>query len=122
MKKSLVVILGLAFLTVPFSQAAFSQEDEVVAVAEEETDYSFGTVKSVTEKEIVVTEYDYESDKDVDIVYTADVDIKLENVDAVANIQAGDSVEIDFVTKDGKKIAKTISVEQLIEEEEEAEE
>ena len=128
MKKSLVVILGLAFLAVPLGQVAFSQEEAAkpavpaaapaaAAPAEEETDYSFGTVKSVSGDQMVVSEYDYESDKDVDVTYAADPAVKLENVDAVANIKAGDSVEIDFVTKDGKKVAKTISVEKPTEEE-----
>ncbi len=126
MKKSLVVILGLALGMVPILPLAFSQEGveppaapaaPAAAVGEEETDYSFGTVKSVTGDQLVVSEYDYESDKDVDVAYTTDPAVKLENVDAVANIKAGDSVEIDFVTKDNKKIAKTVSVEKPTEEE-----
>ncbi len=126
MKKSLVVVLGLALGIVSILPVAFSQEEAApaaapaapaAAVGEEETDYSFGTVKSVTGDQLVVSEYDYESDKDVDVTYTTDPAVKLENANAVADIKAGDSVEIDFVSKDGKKIAKTVSVEKPTEEE-----
>jgi hypothetical protein len=112
MKK--VLSLGVLVILL-FSVVGISYAQEVA----EETDYSFGTVKSVTGDQLVVTEYDYEADKDVDITYTVDPAAKLENVDAVANIKAGDSIEIDFISKDGKKIAKALSVEKPLPEGEE---
>jgi len=83
---------------------------------EEETDYSFGILKSATASEMVVTEYDYEQDKDVDVTYSVDANVKLDNTASVAAIPANSNVEIDFVTRNDKKVAVAIAVEKPLEE------
>jgi len=123
MKKFLVVLLAFGLLigaVVPVSlaQEEVAPADAPAAVAEDETDYSFGTVKSVGTDQIVVSEYDYEADKDVDVTYAVDASAQLENAASLKDIVAGDNVEIDFVNQDGKKVAKLISVEKPIAEEE----
>jgi hypothetical protein len=109
MKKYAVGLLVLGLLVCSFSGVSRAQ-------AEDETDYSFGVLKSASASEVVVTEYDYEQDKDIDVTYAVDPKVKLENADAVQNIAVGSNVEIDFVTKDSKKTAVAISVEKAVEE------
>ena len=77
----------------------------------EETEFSYGTVKSVTGNQLVVSEYDYDADKDIDVTYTVPPEAKLENVASVQEIAAGDIVDIDFVAKDGQKVVSLITVE-----------
>ena len=77
----------------------------------DETEFSYGTVKSVSGDQLVVSEYDYDQDKDVDVTYTVPAEAKLENVKALSEIAAGDTVDIDFLAKDGQKVATLITVE-----------
>lgn len=112
MKGYLVVaglVLGLLLCSVP----GISLAQEV-----EELEYSWGKVSSVSSEQIVVTEYDYDADKEVDVTYTLDPEVELKNVESLEDIKVGDSVEIDYVVKDGKRVAKIITtVEEPSEEE-----
>ena len=87
------------------------EAEETAPSALDETEFSYGTVKSVTDNQLVVSEYDYDKDQDVDVTYTVQPDTKFENVTSVAEIKAGDTVDIDFLVKNSQKIASLISVE-----------
>jgi hypothetical protein len=108
----------------PAAQPAPAPEAVPAAATEEavvpEEEYSFGTVSKIAEGELVVTEYDYDKDADVEVTYSAGPDVKLTNAAALSEIKAGDSVDITYVVKDGKKVATEISVEEPFEEEEAA--
>jgi hypothetical protein len=58
-----------------------------------------------------VSEYDYEKDEYTSVAYAIDPAVKLDNVKSLTEIAAGDTVDIDYVVKDGKNIAKIIAVE-----------
>lgn len=107
------VILALAVSVSSLPGNIRAQEEEEV-----ETEYAYGTVKSITSSQIVVKEYDYENDTEVDVIYTIGPDVEYEGVSSYKDISAGDSVEIDYVVKGGKKIATLISAEEPFEEEE----
>lgn len=119
MKKRLIcaAVFILGFSLIPATPFAFAQDDgtkpAVVAKEMEEVDYSFGTVKSASAADVVVSEYDYETDKDIDVSYVLDPKAELKNVESAEKIAAGDSIDITYVMKDGKKVAKTISVEKI---------
>ena len=106
MKKYLVVAavlaLGLLMCTVP--GVSLAQEKE-------EIEYCWGTVSSVSSNQIVVTEYDYDRDEDVNATYTVDPKVELRNVGALKDIKVGDSINIDYVVRGDKKVAKIIAVE-----------
>lgn len=112
MKKYLIAaaVLAVALLLCQMPSLSLAQE------AEEEVEYSWGTVSSLAANQIVVKEYDYDSDAEIDVTYTVDSNLKLKNVDSLKNIAVGSSVEIDYVTKGDKKVAKVISVEPSYEE------
>lgn len=86
---------------------------------DEDLEYSFGVVQQVSPTQIVVREYDYLTDQETDVTYHVDSSVELENVDSVDGIKVGDDVEVDYVMKDGNKVAVTIAVETLVEEDEE---
>lgn len=90
--------------------------EEAVLSEAGDAEFSYGTVKSVSVDQIVVSEYDYDADKDVEVTYTVTGDTKFENVSSVSEIAAGDSVDVDFMVKDGQKIASAISVEKPVDE------
>jgi len=115
MKRYLVAaaVLALGLVVCFASGISLAQEEE------EEMEYSWGTVSSVSSDQIVVVEYDYDSKEDVDITYTIDSEVKLENVNLLKDIAVGDSVNIDHVIIDGKRVAKIIAVEKAPAEEEE---
>lgn len=112
MKKYLVftTVLMLNFLICSVSGVSLAQE--------EETEYSWGTVSSVSSNQIVVSEYDYETDENSEVTYTLAPNTEFENVDSLKDIAVGDNVDIEYVVKNGKKVAKTITVEKSSSEEE----
>ncbi len=104
------MVLAFLFLMCYMSGVSLAQEEEV--------EYSWGRVSSLSSNQIIVKEYDYESDEEVDVTYAIDPEVKIENVNSLKEITIGDSVGIDFVVKDSKKVAKVIIVEKSSYEEE----
>lgn len=114
--KKLAALLLVILLTGFFASVAFAAEQAAKSEtpkAEEETEYSYGTVSSIAGDQLVVSEYDFEKDADVNVNYAVDATTKFENVTALTEIAAGDSVEIDYLVKDGKNVAKLVSVEKM---------
>ncbi|MBI4372902.1 MAG: hypothetical protein HY585_04165 [Candidatus Omnitrophica bacterium] len=130
MKRHLIaasIILSLAayFLPVAFAvdapgPAPVEEPEAEPAVPEEETEFSYGTVKSITADQLVVSEYDYDSDQDVDVTYSVPAEVKLEGVASLNDIAAGDAVDIDFLVKGDQKVASVITIEKPVSENGEA--
>ena len=120
----IILIFGFAVFAIPgLSIAQEAKKDAPAAPAtppaaipEEETEYTYGTVSSVSADQLVIKEYDYDNDQEVDITYTVGPDAKIQNAASLKDIVAGDSVEIDYVVKDGKRIVRNISVEKPLNE------
>ena len=106
---AVLALFGLASLVCPASGVVFAQE--------EDAEYSWGTAKSVSSDQIVVMEYDYDKDEDVEVSYVVDPKVELKGVDSLDDIKVGDDIEVNYVTKDGKKVARVIAVEKPTEEE-----
>lgn len=104
-----VLILALAVLTQSYLTA---QEEEKVT-----TNYSYGSVKSITSGQIVVTEYDAENDEELDVIYVITPESKYEGADSYTDVSAGDSVDIEYVIQAGKKTAVLILIEEPVEDE-----
>ena len=77
----------------------------------EEIDYSWGTAVSVSSREIVVTEYDYDTEEAKRVVYGVDSDVELIGVQSLGDVKPGDELEIDYIIKNGRKIAKSVAVQ-----------
>lgn len=106
---AVLALFGLASLVCPASGVVFAQE--------EDAEYSSGTAKSVSSDQIVVMEYDYDKDEDVEVSYVVDPKAELKGVASLEDIKVGDDIEVNYVTKDGKKVARVIAVEKPTEEE-----
>jgi len=118
----LVLVLTFA-LSVGFYPSLALAEDPAVPAAEEPlvefegAEFSYGTVKSASGDQLVVSEYDYENDKDIDVTYTVGPEATFEGVASFSEIVAGDSVDIDYEIKGDQKIAVSIAVEKVTEDE-----
>ncbi|MBF0387045.1 MAG: hypothetical protein HQL20_04230 [Candidatus Omnitrophica bacterium] len=82
------------------------------AAAMEEDKFSFGKVISVVDGVVTVKEYDFTKDADVETVYTVTAETELGNVNAVADLKAGDDIVIDYLEKDGKRVVTTLVKEE----------
>ncbi len=107
----IAIVLMLGFLMCSMPGISLAQE-------EEETEYSWGAVSSVSSNQVVITEYDYDSDEGLEVTYTVDPNAELKNVDSLKDIAVGDNVDIEYVVRNGKKVAKIITVEKSSSEEE----
>ena len=94
----------------PALAAAPAAEPEDAKPGEPEPEYAFGTVKSVGADQITINEFDYDTGKENEATYGLDSKTTYENVAAAKEIAAGDEVDIDYLVKDGKKVAVTVSV------------
>ena len=79
----------------------------------EEANYSYGKVLSVKPEEIVIQEYDYEKDQEVDVVYLIDSSTEFQNIAASGDLTSGEEVEIYYNVKNGKKMASIITRPQI---------
>jgi len=105
MNRQLVVATGLALSLLMCFVSNIS-----LAQGEDELASSYGVVKSLSSNELIITESN-DDGKEVDVAYIIDTKVELKNVSAVKDIAIGDSVEIEYVAKDGKRVAKVITVE-----------
>lgn len=79
---------------------------------EENMEYSYATVTQVnlSNNEIVVNEYDWNNDTEVTVVYSVSPDARFENVASLKEIKTNDEVSIEYIEKEGRRIARSVSV------------
>lgn len=102
-KLLLVLLVGVMVISLPC--ATFAEE--------ENAEYGYGTVIEVKKdsNEIIVSEYDWDSDAEAAITYAIHPDAEVENSDSWKNIPNGTYVDIEYVTDEkGKKVAHYIGV------------
>jgi hypothetical protein len=111
----------IAFIClISFAQEEVTQgtvvTDEVVVeepvtgeVVVEESQFSSGTVSSVGLDALLVKEKD-EIGSDVNVSYIVDSETQLVDKDTLADITAGEAVSVEYVVKDGQKLAKIINI------------
>ena len=110
MSKWLLAVL-ICVIAVFSSGQIFAQEEDI--------EYSWSTVKSISSTQIVVIEYDYDNDEDVEVAYSIDPKVELRGVKTLKDIAVGDNLEIEYVIRGGKKVTKVIAVEKPSKAEEE---
>ena len=103
----------------PETQPAVQADEPAdVKPGQPEPEYAFGTVKSVTADQITINEFDYDTGKENEAAYGLDSKTEYDNVASAKEIAAGDEVDIDYLVKDGKKVAVAVSVAKPVEGEE----
>ncbi len=111
MKKSFIAITAVICLSLAFVQLdCFAQVDD-------ETQYSYGEVISVSQSQILVREFDYVTGEEKDMLYYLNDDTIFDIVVTAGQIQPGDLVDLEFIVSgDGSRIAKEILVDRIDEE------
>lgn len=99
------------FLTAVFLLFVLCGVTGVAASAEEELEFSWGTVTAVGSGQFTISEFDYNTDMEVKVVYCVNADTEFKNAGSLANIAVGNDVEVDFAVENGKKIAKVVLLE-----------
>ena len=112
-RKYLVAVLLIGFLALSFNGASSAQAATKQA---DMSDYSYGAVVKASSSQLVVAEYDFEKDQEINVTYELDPKVELKNVKSMGEIAQGDSVDITYVVKNGKKIATIIEVAKPVEE------
>lgn len=74
---------------------------------------AFGSVVKASGTEVVISQYNSEQEMDQEVTYAIDPQTHLEGATTVAEIAAGEEVEILYEEMDGKKIARFLSKELL---------
>ena len=117
-----IAVLVAGLLVGSMYGVSLAQEEvEEEIVVEEEIEYSWGTAKKISSGQIVVSEWDTDSSEKVDVAYIIDPKVKFKNVKSLKDITVGDGVDIDYVVRDDKRVAKVIVVSKPSEVEEAAE-
>ena len=95
------------------------EESQQAQQGEEVTDeFAYGTVVKVSDTEIVLNEYDFETDQEIENTYVIDENTTLDNFDALKDLSAGVDVGIYYVVSEGKKVVTLISIDEGWEEDE----
>ncbi|MBF0331279.1 MAG: hypothetical protein HQL17_05020 [Candidatus Omnitrophica bacterium] len=100
-KFAMGVILAAGMIVTFNASSVFAQENT-------DDKFSFGKVVSVTSASIVVKEYDFAKDADVEMTYAVTAETELGNVNAVTDLVANDDVVIDYADKDSKRVVLTL--------------
>lgn len=123
MKKTAFMLFLALILLASFIQApAFGQDDKAapapaapVTAAPEtpltDSEFTYGTVVSVSAGNMKISEYDFETDTSEEVTYDVAQDVKMENVKSIGDVREGDEVEIEYLVKGGKRTAVSIYVE-----------
>ena len=104
MNKALLFLMVIC-LTATLSSLSFAQESGLL-----ESEYSTGKVIDVSEKQITISQYDYESQDMVEVSYAITENTAIENA-TLQDITNGDQVEIIYAADGSNKVAKNITVQ-----------
>ncbi|MFC1624403.1 hypothetical protein ACFL28_03715 [Candidatus Omnitrophota bacterium] len=101
----------LVYLLIPLMVISLFLAFSNSSLAEEEMEYSWGIVSDISFDKLILSEYDYDTDSELEVSYSIASDIELVNVDSVEEITIGDALEIEYVIAGNKNMAKVITVE-----------
>jgi hypothetical protein len=110
LKKSF--ILSLVAIFALMNSLLLAQPEESSS-EEEEFQWVWGEVTSIdtAKKSITVKYLDYETDTEKEMSLIVDENTKFESAKSLADIKVADTVDIEYIVKDGKNIARNISLD-----------
>ena len=111
------LFLSLASLVLAQEKPEIPAQDAPVAPAldEENVSWVWGEVKAIDPalSTVTVVYMDYQSDEEKDLFLSVNSGTKFEGAADINSLKVGDTAGIDYEIRDGKNIAKNISVEKL---------
>jgi hypothetical protein len=115
------LLIGMILSGVLFNASLLRAEEDVVAAIDEDLEYTYGSVMSSSSAEIIVSEYNYETDEEVQMTYIISPETKFSNVPGAADLVKDDNVDIYYKVTDDKKIAAMVTKDDTVYESEVAE-
>jgi len=107
-KRTFVLALCLLSFGVMAVVPAMAQE------AEEQWEFTFGKVVSVSNDQITISEYNLESEQEVEVTYGVSATTEFINIEGLSGLKPGDDVEIEFKEVDGQKIAMALAKDEEV--------
>ena len=92
------------WLVLFFFTALFILPCVVLAEEYEEVEYAYGSIISVNSEKMILKEYDFDNEEELENAYFFDSNVELINIETIENLKPGDIVDIDFFKKAEKKI------------------
>lgn len=105
-----VLLFFCVFLTPVLAQEA-GMETELTAEADEDIlNYSFGTVVSAAPGLIVINEFTFEGDEEIEqqMDYVINAETVLDNMESIDAVVPNDEIEIYYVEENGAKVARWV--------------
>ncbi|MFH1791659.1 MAG: hypothetical protein ABH885_06740 [Candidatus Omnitrophota bacterium] len=103
-----VALLALCVALLGLPVVGYAQDNPA-----DESEYSYGSIIEVKgdANQIVVSEYDWDSDAEVNVTYVITPDTEIENSKLLKDIPKGAYIDIEYVQDgQGNKVAKYLSV------------
>lgn len=98
--RSIIISLFIALSVVLIERGVMAQEEDYR--------YSYGTVISVTEEAIELSEYDEATGEENSEVYFIDDDTVFEDFDSIDDVSEGDILEVEYFLKEEKRVARSV--------------
>ncbi|MFA5261633.1 MAG: hypothetical protein WC450_10430 [Candidatus Omnitrophota bacterium] len=111
--KKVFMVLGVLLLTgivMTNTSAVYAQEEEM-------EEYSWGTVAEISSDQIVIVEYNYETEEEQNETYMIAPDVELLGISALSEIKVGDAVEFRYSMQGDKKVILAIGLDKSVMEE-----
>jgi hypothetical protein len=109
-----VPALALLLIVIPAGTLAAKHTSKIRPVRVEEDVFTFGKVVHVGRRSIVLSEYDFARDAEVNRTYLAVRKTEFGNVKKLRYLKAGDDVVIDYLVKNKKRIITAIVKEEKV--------
>ena len=108
MKKYFVISVSIISLCVGIS-LAMAQDNEEEDILDGDLEYTYGSVVSVTPAEIVINEYNYESDQEVQVSYVVNGETKFNKINSAQELAKDDNVDVYYKVIGEQKVAQLIT-------------
>ena len=111
MKKYLAIfgiILGV------FASIHLSSAEDTKGDVDETLEYTYGSVVSVSPTVVVISEYNYESDQEVQMSYGVNAETKFNNISSLQELAKDDNVDIYYKVLGDQKVAKMITKDETV--------
>jgi len=110
MKKYFTVFAVLVSLWVgaPLAMAQNDAQEEEDLLSED-LEYTYGSVVSVSPQTIVINEYNYESDQEIQVSYAISGETKFTKINSVEELVKDDNVDVYYKVVGEQKVAQLIT-------------
>ena len=112
---SFVCVFSLILVNSGLSAEIEAPDNSGEVAPAEDVPWIWGDVKAVdiTSSVFKINYLDYQTDEEKEITLGIDQDTKFENAGNLGEVKAGDIVSVEYAVRDGKNVAKNISVEKV---------